>query len=146
MKDRFDRGEFHHGDRKRPGTHTGRDNRVNNMHGNKNNGTPVNKPQNNDKQRPGNNFRGHRGNMRNHRESSTRTTARPNKGANFGKNAQKRPSNIFTPKRNNQHSTINKKAGTRKSFSGGNRNSGGRNKQSGGNKGGGRGGNFGGKR
>lgn len=146
MKDRFDRGEFHHGDRKRPGTHTGRDNRVNNMHGNRHAGTPVKMQNNNNKLTQKYNFKGNRGSTRSHRESSTRTTARPNKGANFGKNAQKRPSNIFTPKRSNQHTTINRNTGTRKSFSGGNRNSGGRNRQSGGNKGGGHGGNFGGKR
>lgn len=159
LRDRFDRGDFNHGGRhhgngrpdksnngggRRP--HAGTGNGFVTGRGDKNTGTPVKMQNNNNKLTQKYKFKGNRGSSRSHRESSTRTTARPNKGANFGKNAQKRPSNIFTPKRSNQHTTINRNTGTRKSFSGGNRNSGGRNRQSGGNKGGGHGGNFGGKR
>ena len=162
LRDRFDRGDFNHGGRhhgnggsgkfnngggRRP--HTGTGNGFVTGRGDKNTGTADNRPQA-DKQRPGHNFRGNRGSTRNHRESSTRTTARPYRGTkptvNTGNRTQKRPSNIFTPKNNNRKTTVNRSAGQRKSFNSAARGGGNRNKPTSGNKGGGHGGNFGGKR
>lgn len=138
LRDRFDKGDFRH-NYKKPQPRTDKSKDFNSkFRGNKNN--MLNKrPQNNNRQHNGYNFRGNR-------ESSTRTTARPNQGTKLRNSTQKQPSNIFTPKANNKRTVINKNASTIKSFNRGNKSGNGRNKQSGGNKGGGRGGKFGGKK
>lgn len=145
LKDRFDRGDFHHGvnnQRPRPDKHSRSDNKFRG-----NNDMLTKRPQNDTKQRPGLNFNSNRRNFRNNRESSTRTTARPDRGIKINNGStQRRPSNIFTPKISKQRTTINKSSGNMRSLNKSNKSSNGQRKQSGGNKGGSRGGRFGGKR
>lgn len=145
LKDRFDRGDFRHGvnnQRPRPDKHSRSDNKFRG-----NNDMLTKRPQNDTKQRPGLNFNGNRRNFRNNRESSTRTTARPDRGIKISNGStQRRPSNIFTPKISKQRTTINKSSGNMKSLNKAKRSSNGQRKQPGGNKGGSRSGRFGGKR
>ena len=114
LRDRFDRGDFHH-----KGNGGGRHFKGN--HGNRPNTGVGNKPQGHryDKNRPQSNFRGNRGNLRKHRESSTRATVRTKnnslKSANsnvsrrsIGGSVQRKPSNTFTPKRSTQRTAINR--------------------------------------
>ena len=155
LRDRFDRGDFHkgghdrgkfdrnHGNGRKP--HTDRNNHFSPGHGRTPSVAQGKRPQDFKTQKQGQAFRNNRTGARKHRESSTRTTARPNTGtkkpANFGNGARNKPSGIFTPKRNNQRPAVNRSTGTRKSLGQGNRN-----KPTGGNRGGGHRGNQGGKR
>lgn len=106
--------------------------------------------------RPESAFKGNRGNVRNNRESSTRTTVkRPANSSgkrNFNGNrnstdtrAQRKPSSTFTPKRSASRPTVNRSNGSRPSTGGAKRN-GGAPKSTPGGSSGKRGGNFGGRR
>ncbi len=145
LRDRFDRGDFH---RKGPRG----DKHINGNRPNRPKHDAGRRPQHNrpDKNRPQSNFRNGRNNYRNHRESSTRTTVKPNhrgansasfKGGRRPSNAgmQRKPSNTFTPKRGNSRPSFNRSGSPRKSIGGGNRSTGNRNNSArgGGNRGGG---------
>lgn len=136
LRDRFDRGDFHH---KGP------------RPGNRHDMGAVQRPKGGtaDKNRVGQTFRGNRQNMRSHRESSTRATARPNRsnsstiGRRVNGTPQRRPNNTFTPKRNTARpSTVNRST-PRKSVGNGGRSHGARRNSGTGNN---SRGNFGGKR
>ena len=145
LRDRFDRGDFH---RKGPRG----DKHINGNRPNRPKHDAGRRPQHNrpDKNRPQSNFRNGRNNYRNHRESSTRTTVKPNhRGANSASfkggrrpsntGMQRKPSNTFTPKRGNSRPSFNRSGSPRKSIGGGNRSTGNRNNSArgGGNRGGG---------
>ena len=135
LRDRFDRGDFHHkGSRPGGGHGIGRpDNRRYDKHkpnnGNRYSLGATQRPKGwtVDKSRVGQTFRNNRSNMRNHRESSTRTTARPNKsnGSSIGRrqvnvSRKRTPSNTFSPNRSvARPSTVNRNTPKRSIGSGG---------------------------
>jgi len=177
MRDRFDRGDFHKGNR---GGHNNWNNRGNRNDWNKgNNGNRHDRNGNFSGQKNNGGSKRHnwngsmfgqdRGNFRTNRESSTRTTARPNNGnsnSSFGGNRRTRdnsstktPSNTFTPSTNRASGMFGRSGQSRPSgssqstisrgsrgFSGGNKSAGSSqgSRNSGG--GSGHGGHFGGRR
>lgn len=132
LRDRFDRGEFH-GGRKGGGKHVAPSKR------NRPKTNAGKRPSNNrtDKNRPRSSFNGNRNSRRNHRESSTRTTARINKNkrssASFNgsrrpssTSTQRKPSTTFSPKRSTSRPSMNRGSGVKRSVGGATRSSGNR--------------------
>lgn len=151
LRDRFDRGDFHHKNHGGPKPKGDRNHRFGSDN-NRHNANFGNRPQSG-RQQWRHNMNGRRDGVRIKRESSTRTTARPGKSGVGSKTMTvkrpapgtqtRKPSNIFTPKTLKNRPSVKRNIGTRKSVnSGGSRGSSHRSTS----KNGGRGGNFGGKR